>query len=191
MTVRILAPAVDIETLVRHRRRFLRFVERYVANRDDAEDILQAALATSLEKGGGLRRGESVLAWFYRLLRNAITDHHRRRSARQRAHACLPRNPVSEPGFDRRLERNVCTCVLAELEDLKPAYAEMLRRVEIEEQALAAVARELKITANAARVRLHRARRALRERLELTCRACADHGCLDCTCRPRDRRRRL
>ncbi|MGH7700252.1 MAG: sigma factor [Gemmatimonadales bacterium] len=65
MTVRILAPAVDIETLVRHRRRFLRFVERYVANRDDAEDILQAALATSLEKGGGLRRGESVAAWFY------------------------------------------------------------------------------------------------------------------------------
>ena len=32
-------------------------------------------------------------------------------------------------------------------------------------------------------VRLHRARKALRLRLEETCRACADHGCLDCTCK--------
>jgi len=31
-------------------------------------------------------------------------------------------------------------------------------------------------------VRLHRARKALRERLTASCRACAEHGCLDCSC---------
>ena len=39
------------------------------------------------------------------------------------------------------------------------------------------------ITPNLAMVRLHRARRALRLRLEESCRACAAHGCLDCSCR--------
>ena len=34
------------------------------------------------------------------------------------------------------------------------------------------------------KVRRHRARKALRERLVDTCRLCADHGCLDCTCGP-------
>lgn len=181
-------PGVDVESLVRHRRRFLRFVERRVGSREDAEDILQTALANLVEHGGNLRRVESVVAWFYRLLRNAIVDHHRRGGARQRAVERLPRDPAIEPGFDARLERNVCTCVLEELEDLKPEYAEILRRVEIEERPVGEVARELGIAANAARVRLHRARQALRRRLELTCRTCVDHGCLDCTCRSAGRR---
>jgi RNA polymerase sigma-70 factor (ECF subfamily) len=174
---------IDMKPLVRHRRRFLAFIARRVGNREDAEDILQAALAKSLEKGGSLRRGEAVVAWFYRLLRNAITDHYRRRHARLKAHARLPADSVVDPGFDRGLERNACTCVLGQVEDLKPEYAEILRHVEIAERPLGEVARELGITANAARVRLHRARRALRQRLELTCRTCAPHGCLDCTCR--------
>jgi RNA polymerase sigma-70 factor (ECF subfamily) len=32
-------------------------------------------------------------------------------------------------------------------------------------------------------VRLHRARAALKTRLEQSCGTCATHGCLDCTCR--------
>lgn len=31
-------------------------------------------------------------------------------------------------------------------------------------------------------LRLHRARKQLRERLEATCRVCSKHGCLDCSC---------
>jgi RNA polymerase sigma-70 factor (ECF subfamily) len=189
MTLRIPSPGIEMEPLVR-RRRFLGFIARRVGSREDAEDILQAALAKSLEKGGSLRRGESVVAWFYRLLRNGITDHYRRQRAQLKAHRHLARDPVLDPGFDGRLEQNVCTCVLPALEDLKPEYTAILRRVEIEERPLGEAARELGITANAARVRLHRARRALRERLELTCRTCAPDGCLDCTCRASRRRQR-
>ena len=43
-------------------------------------------------------------------------------------------------------------------------------------------ASDLGITPNNLKVRRHRARRALRARLEETCRICAAHGCLDCTC---------
>jgi predicted RNA polymerase sigma factor len=37
-------------------------------------------------------------------------------------------------------------------------------------------------TRNNLTVRLHRARKHLREALSNNCRACAKHGCLDCTC---------
>lgn len=172
---------VEIAKLIESRRRFLGFVQRRVGSREDAEDVLQTAFAKALERSGTLRRSDTVVAWFYRVLRNTIADQRRRRAVRHRAVTRPGRETTVAP--DVAFERNVCTCVLDELDELKPEYAEILRRVEIEERSVGEVARELGITARNARVRLHRARRALRGRLELVCRTCAEHGCLDCTCR--------
>jgi RNA polymerase sigma-70 factor (ECF subfamily) len=72
---------------------------------------------------------------------------------------------------------------------LKPEYAEILRRVDLGESRLDSVAAELGITANNATVRLHRARQALRQRLEQMCGVCAHHGCLNCTCDHRSKGR--
>jgi DNA-directed RNA polymerase specialized sigma24 family protein len=36
---------------------------------------LQSAFARGIEKGGALRAEEGIVAWFYRLLRNAIIDY--------------------------------------------------------------------------------------------------------------------
>ena len=47
---------------------------------------------------------------------------------------------------------------------------------------LVAFAASAGITPNNAGVRLHRARRALRRQTLAFCRACAEHGCLDCSC---------
>ncbi|NIN65241.1 MAG: RNA polymerase subunit sigma-70, partial [Anaerolineae bacterium] len=68
---------------------------------------------------------------------------------------------------------------------LKHEYREIILRVELQDEPLQHVASELGITPNNASVRLHRARRALREALQATCGACTEHGCLDCTCRQR------
>ena len=65
---------------------------------------------------------------------------------------------------------------------LKPEYAEILRRVDLEGAAVPSVAAELGISANNVTVRLHRARQALKKQLERCCGTCATHGCLDCTC---------
>jgi RNA polymerase sigma-70 factor (ECF subfamily) len=59
----------------------------------------------------------------------------------------------------------------------------LIRRVDLDEATIADVASEMGITPGNARVKLHRARRALRRQLELSCGSCAEHGCLDCTCR--------
>ena len=49
---------------------------------------------------------------------------------------------------------------------LKPEYAEIIRRVDLEEASRQCVAGELGLTTNNVGVRLHRARRALRVEIE-------------------------
>jgi RNA polymerase sigma-70 factor (ECF subfamily) len=163
--------------------RFLAFLERRVGSRDVAEDILQDAFVRGLDRRSTLRQGESAVAWFYRLLRNALVDHYRHRSAEERAlaHVASTADAV-EPGPDQALEQEVCNCVSTLLETLKPDYATAIRRVDLDGASVAAFATEVGITPNTAGVRLHRAREALRRQVARSCGTCATHGCFDCQC---------
>src|ERR1041384_7788487 len=76
--------AEAIAQLVAGHREFLAFLERRVESRAVAEDILQSAFARGLERGAGVE-DEKAVAWFYRVLRNAIIDHYRHRSTSERA----------------------------------------------------------------------------------------------------------
>ncbi|MEP6891867.1 MAG: sigma factor-like helix-turn-helix DNA-binding protein, partial [Nitrospirota bacterium] len=68
------------------------------------------------------------------------------------------------------------------LPTLRSNYAELIRRVDLEEESPKLVAEELKISPSNLTVRLHRARQALRASLEQSCGICSTHGCLNCTC---------
>ncbi|NRD43484.1 RNA polymerase sigma factor [Corallococcus exiguus] len=173
-----------VAALLAHQRRFLAFVERRVGSRAVAEDLFQTAFARTLEKGGALKDGESAVAWFYRLLRNALVDHHRRQAAEGRALEVEARDADSATE-DPELKGAVCACLADLLPTLKPEYAQLVRQVDLEGRGVPDVAREVGITPNNAGVRLHRARLALKRSLERGCGACAAHGCLDCSCKPR------
>jgi RNA polymerase sigma factor (sigma-70 family) len=170
-----------VRTLVENHRDFLAFLERRVGSRAVAEELLQAAFVKTLEKGDALRDGESAVAWFYRLLRNALVDHYRKQAAEGRALEREARE-ATEAGPDPELKSAVCACVSSLLPTLKPEYAELLRQVDLEERSVPEVAAEAGITPNNAGVRLHRARQALKHQLERSCGTCATHGCLDCSC---------
>src|SRR5438105_15266184 len=114
--------------LVENRRTFLSFLERRIGHRDVAEDVLQEAFARSLDKLP-LESEESAVAWFYRVLRNAVVDHYRRGGASDRALTVLARqlDEQAEPDLD---ERNaVCRCVTRLPDTLKPEDAVALRRL--------------------------------------------------------------
>jgi RNA polymerase sigma factor (sigma-70 family) len=177
-----LSPEV-VAVLVDRHRRFLQFLESRVGNRAVAEELLQAAFVKAVEHGSQLREGESAVAWFYRLLRNALVDFYRARDAEQRAMARHATEAPATTERDPALDAAVCECVHGLIPTLKPDYADVLRAVEIEGQGVADVARRLGITPGNAAVRLHRARLALKSRLEASCGSCTDHGCLDCTCK--------
>lgn len=174
-----LSPEV-VKTLVDSHDQFLRFLQSRVGSREVAEDILQAAFVKTVERGGEIRDQESAVAWFYRVLRNALIDHHRRHAVDLRFREDAARAaPSSE---DTELEKAVCQCVKSLIPTLKNEYGEILQKVDIEGAAVTDVAAAESITPNNAMVRLHRARKALYERLVQTCGTCTEHGCLDCSC---------
>ena len=175
------APRVRDQVLAEHHRRFLEFLRPRVESDAVAEDILQEAYAKSIEKADQIRDQESVVAWFYQVLRNAVVDHYRRSGAERNAREHLKID--AEPSFEPELRDNVCTCVTAVLPDLKPEYADIVTAVELGGRPISEVASEKGLTTNNATVRLHRARAALRRRLLEVCGACSEHGCVDCTCR--------
>jgi len=176
----------SIDTLLAHRRELASFLEKRVGNRADAEDILQQAFVRGVEHAGEIREGESTIAWFYRVLRNAVVDHHRRRGASNRALEAFAREmemgSAEMPALETRAA--VCACVKRLATTLEPSYADAIQRIEVDGASVKDYAAETGITPNNAAVRVHRAREALRKQVHASCGACATHGCLECDCNP-------
>jgi RNA polymerase sigma-70 factor (ECF subfamily) len=169
-----------LAAFVASHREFLAFVERRVGDRALAEEILQDALVKSLEHVGEVR--ESVIGWFYRVLRNAIVDHARRRDARGRQLDALAAETTATQADDAELHNVVCRCVTALTETLKPEYADALQQIDVEGTPVKDYAEHAGISASNAGVRVFRARAALRKQVARACGTCAEHGCFDCTC---------
>jgi RNA polymerase sigma factor (sigma-70 family) len=169
-----------VERLVANRHEFLAFLERRLGSRALAEDVLQDAFARSLTKSDQLESEESAVAWFYRILRNAVTDLQRRSGAAarnlERLASELDRQPEPET------HAAVCQCINGLTTTLKPEYAAALQAVEVEGQAVKDFATAAGITSGNAAVRVFRAREALKQQLKRCCGSCADDQCRDCTC---------
>lgn len=178
--------AAAIDSLVAERETFRRFLIHRLGNETEADDLLQESLLRALQRGDGLRRGERVVPWFYRILRNAVADHFRRNAADQRKVERWS-NELKADTLDSSSgdwEHAVCACFEGLLPSLKPRYAEILRRVDLHGEIKIVVARDLKLSIGAFNVVLHRARAALRRRLEIFCGACSREYCLTCACSP-------
>lgn len=158
------APAAlpaSLEPILAQRDRLLRALIPTLG--DAAEEVLQQAYERALARVDTVRVRESVAAWFARLLRNVTIDHLRREAARDRAGRRW-RAEVEAPSLEDT-EAAICLCVGELIPELREAYARVLRRVDLENASTRDVARELGTTPNNVRVRLHRARAALRMRL--------------------------
>jgi RNA polymerase sigma-70 factor (ECF subfamily) len=176
-----LPPAV-LAALVANHDRFLRFLERRVGRRDVAEEILQDAFVRGIARGGSLRADESAVAWFYRLLRNAIVDHQRHASVERRGREALALESAADAGAepDQELIDTICACVTSLVGTLRSDYAAAIERVELGGESLQSFAAGMGISRGNAAVRLFRARQALRRRIEQSCGTCATHGCYEC-----------
>lgn len=169
--------------LVENRAAFFMFLRARLGSDDEAEEVLQAAYVKGLKSPARPRDEGSVRAWFFSVVRNALTDHYRRRAARAGAEERASREIKLSARDEDRLEKAVCRCMHDILPTLKPEYGDILRKVELDEEPLADLASRLGLSRNNATVRLHRARKSLKSSLLKTCGACAAHGCLDCSCR--------
>lgn len=184
-TVRAGSPRIPLvkhveEPLLANLKTFVAFARSRVGDAHLAEDVVQDSLLKAFKSAEQLRENENVTAWFYRILRRSIIDLYRRRAVKQTALERLERELDSPP--DTEEKRVACSCVETLIPTLRPDYAELIRRLDLENEPTEQVSLALGLTSNNLRVRHHRARQQLRERLEQTCRMCAKHGCVDCTC---------
>jgi RNA polymerase sigma factor (sigma-70 family) len=175
-----------IDGILSERARFQRFLAARTGSEAEAEDLLQQSLLRALQHDAQLRRGEKAVPWFYRILRNAISDHYRQKSSDQRHTDRLwtemqaAGENFAEPPKD--WNRVVCACFSGLLPGLNPRYAQLIQRIDLNGEPKTVVSRELKIKIGTLEVALHRARKSLRQRLEIFCGACSREKCLECFC---------
>ncbi len=169
------------DSVAKERQRYLDFIRRRVSDDALAEDILQDATLKALQGATGLKEQAAFEGWFFRILRNAITDQHRRKGAETRGKDAFS---VEAERQEEAVERvgHTCACVMPLMNGLKEEYRDALASVEIEGQMVRDFASENGLSSSNAGVRVHRARAALKKQVESTCGACAAAGCLDCCC---------
>lgn len=175
-----------IHRLLDHESAFHGFLRRRVSDDAIAADLFQQSLLRAVQHHHDLASKENVVAWFYRVLRNAVVDYYRAQAADSRKTEGLAQDlaVAGEQVFPSpdEMRPTVCACFERLLPSLRPAYAELLQRIDLQGESPDQVATDLRLTKNNLTVRLHRARQALRASLEATCGICSKHGCLNCTC---------
>jgi RNA polymerase sigma factor (sigma-70 family) len=175
-----------IRQLLSHESSFRSFLRGRLGNDALAEDLLQQSFVRAVEHQHSVRNDESVVAWFYRVLRNTVIDYYRSQGAESRRNESFLQEMThlgadKEPPLDE-IQAAACQCLHQVIPTLRSTYRDLLRRIDLDGEPPARVAKELHVTPNNLTVRLHRARQALRAGLETSCGVCSEHGCLNCTC---------
>ena len=172
-------PAAFEHVVRAHGPRMLSVARRILRNEDDARDCLQDAFIQAYRAIGKFEGRSSLGSWLHRIVVNAALMKLRRRKSK-------PEQSIEDlmPTFDAencRVEpmwqieesveamigrREVRDMVLASIDKLPESYRTVLLLRDIEEYTTTEVAETLGINTGAVKVRLHRARAALKKLLE-------------------------
>jgi RNA polymerase sigma-70 factor (ECF subfamily) len=142
---------------------------RLVGNEEDARDVVQETYLRAYKGIGKFRAESQFSTWLYRITANcAATQLGKRKRHRHEElldDAFIPdlspdRDPVGQAEAS-----NLRARLSSALEDLPPRLRAVVVLRDVYDLPHEAIAAELGISTSAAKVRLHRARRQLRERL--------------------------
>jgi RNA polymerase sigma-70 factor, ECF subfamily len=151
------------------------FIRRRVGSDADADDLLQDVLAKLVERRTELRDGQGeasekrAAAWLYTVARRAIIDRYRAQAAAGRREGPLP-----EEADEVDAARELAQCLEPMLEALEPADRDLLRRVDMQGQSQAEIARALGLSVSTVKSRTQRARAKLLALLSDCCAVATD-----------------
>ena len=186
------ADAAVRQALVEGHRQLLGFLQRRLGSAEEAGDVMQTFMLRAIDRAAELRDLNTVRGWLSRILATSIADHQRGAARRRQREAIM--SPESFDAFsvepDAELDEAICNCLYKLLPTLRTEYAEVIWRVDLLEEPREQVAASLDVTLGNLAVRLHRARKALKQRLVDMCLTCPVHGFLDCGCETAERARR-
>lgn len=180
---------LDAENLVReHSGWMLALAQNMMRDRDLAEDVVQDALVSALRKLDCFEGRSSLKTWLHRITVNTALDHLRKagRLAEQSIDDLLPefdRNDCRvEPIWDDILSPQAVTesadlqrLVQQQIDLLPDAYRIVLQLRDVQDYDTGEVAGMLNLSPANVKIRLHRARAALKKLLEPILRGEAKH----------------
>ncbi|MEM9730704.1 MAG: sigma-70 family RNA polymerase sigma factor [Myxococcota bacterium] len=170
--------ATRVEDALRANRSRLAAFVRARVPASDVDDVLQIAAVRAIEGAASLNDTERVLPWLYRIHRNVAADETRRRARHDR----WVESDDAAPEVAAPVADSMCRCSVAQAKRMRPSYAAVINLVDIRGASLAEAARQLGISANNVAVRLHRARKALRQSMLEHCGVTSLRDCADCRC---------
>lgn len=138
----------------------LSFVLKKVRDRPTAEDIVQDVFIKVHTNVNQLKEDDKIVAWIYRITRNAVADHFRK-DGRQPAPAV-----VDWDSSYHEFNECVAQCLQILMGRLPAEYRVPLELTEVQGLSQYHVAARLGISHSGARSRVQRARRMLKEKLD-------------------------
>ena len=169
------------ERLVRdHGGRLLSVARRFLRDEEEARDAVQESFLSAYKALDRFDQGSRLSTWLHRIVINAclMRLRTRRRKPEDSIEELLPQfeadghqvrhpTPEWEGSAETLLARKETRSIVREAIDRLPdSYRSVLLLRDIEELSTEEAARSLGVTANAVKIRLHRARQALRTLLE-------------------------
>lgn len=139
----------------------LRFLQRRVDDPALADDLLQEVFSRIVEKLPTLEDANNLRAWVYRIARNVLVDHFRRRAPASEADDIDESSPPEEANHNVEVAGWLSEMV----EHLPETYREAVRLSELEGASQKEVADRLGLSHSGAKSRVQRGRSLLREAL--------------------------
>lgn len=163
-----------------------RYLLTLVREAGAAEDLTQETFIRAYRKLPTLEDPSKVSSWLYRIATNLSYDRFRQMSQRDEAASLdgmtserggpLPIEPADEsPRLDKVVEqREMSSCVQDYLEELPDDYRAVILLHDLEGLTNPEIAEMLGCSLATAKIRLHRARKKLKEALDSACRFSRD-----------------
>lgn len=123
-----------IHRLTENRSIFEAFLRRRVQDDFIVQDLLQQSLVKAVQQQRSLNNEESVVPWFYRILRNTVIDYYRAKTSEStRRNDFIEQSKVLAddhvPSLDE-VKATVCGCLDDAISVLRPGYSDLTRRID-------------------------------------------------------------
>lgn len=158
------------------------FAHWLTRNREEAEDLVQETYAKALKGFPSFRLGTNFRAWMYRILRNTFLTSRTGLKAKM----TLSLDSEEEEGPELPVEGNTPETILMErsnlervqsaIDELPVYFREILLLCDVEEMSYQEIAETLSIPIGTVMSRLSRARKTLRNGLQITASKGMNHG---------------
>ncbi|MBC7921122.1 MAG: RNA polymerase sigma factor [Ferruginibacter sp.] len=149
----------------RHKSYAFTIAYRILRHREDAEEVAQDAFMKAFQSLTGFNREAKFTTWFYRIVFNAALGHQRRRQLPTTALEETPDHPEAATPADQLAAGDKSRYIQLAMNQLPPDDVTMLTLFYLREFSLEEMAAVTGIAANTIKIKLHRARKRLAEKL--------------------------